>query len=369
MTSTVQNIIRPEISALAAYHVQDASGFIKLDAMENPFDFPPHLREGLASHLREVALNRYPDASSDALKGALRRAMQIPDACDILLGNGSDEIIQMMAMAAAKPGATILSVEPAFVMFRMIATYCGLNYVGVPLRNDFSMDREAMLAAIERHQPGITFIAYPNNPTGNLFAREDIDAIIAAANQNGGLVVIDEAYFAFSSQTYLHDVFKHRNVVLMRTVSKLGLAGLRLGLLIGRNEWLSEFDKVRLPYNINLLTQAAAMFALAHIDAFNAQAAQLVEARGTLDAALRTLFGDRAGFAVYASEANFILVRVPDSAATFTKLRERKILVKHTGASALAASNPQPLLANTLRLTVGAAHENDAMLSALAASI
>jgi histidinol-phosphate aminotransferase len=356
MNDIVNGTIRAEIRALAAYHVQDAAGFIKLDAMENPFDFPAHLREGLAARLADASLNRYPDASGDALKAALRRAMQIPAECDILLGNGSDEIIQMIAMAVGKPGATILSVEPAFVMFKMIATYCGLNYAGVPLRSDFSIDRAAMLSAIEQHQPAVTFIAYPNNPTGNLFARDDIEAII---NASSGIVVIDEAYFAFSSQTYLHDVIKHRNVVLMRTVSKLGLAGLRLGMLIGRAEWLGEFDKVRLPYNINVLTQAAAMFALENIDAFNAQAAQLVGERVKLDAALRALFTNRAGFDVFTSEANFILVRVANSVETFAKLRERKILVKHTGSSA------DPLLSNTLRLTVGAPNENQALIAAL----
>jgi histidinol-phosphate aminotransferase len=358
----MMSIIRDEIRALSAYHVQDASGFIKLDAMENPYDFPDSLRDGLAAHLAPASLNRYPDAEGRELKAALRQAMQIPAECEILLGNGSDEIIQMIAMAAAKPGATILSVEPAFVMFKMIATYCNLNYVGVPLREDFSIDREAMLAAISKYKPAVTFIAYPNNPTGNLFARDDIDAII---NASSGLVVIDEAYFAFSSQTYLHDVLKYKNVMLMRTVSKLGLAGLRLGLLIGRREWLGEIDKVRLPYNINALTQAAAIFALNHIDAFNAQAASLVAEREMLDQALRAMLVNSPSGAAFASEANFILIRVPDSAKTFAALRERKILVKHTGASGTS----QPLLQNTLRLTVGSKDENRALLDALAESI
>ncbi|MBL8512228.1 MAG: aminotransferase class I/II-fold pyridoxal phosphate-dependent enzyme, partial [Betaproteobacteria bacterium] len=235
------NIIRDDIRALSSYPVAKAEGYIKLDAMENPYPFPPHLQAGLALALSQAALNRYPDAAGDALKTELRHAMRIPDGLDILLGNGSDEIIQLIALASAKPGAALLSVEPAFVMFKMIATFCGLRYVGVPLRPDFSLDTDAMLAAVRNEQPAVTFIAYPNNPTGNLFDRASIQAIILATQAYGGLVVIDEAYFAFSSASFMDEVATHPNVVLMRTVSKLGLAGLRLGLLVGRREWLNEF--------------------------------------------------------------------------------------------------------------------------------
>lgn len=228
------DIIRPEIRALSSYHVQNAAGMIKLDAMENPFAFPEALRGGLAQALATASLNRYPPAGAEALKSEIRAAMHIPDGLDILLGNGSDEIIQLIAMAVAKPGAGLLSVEPAFVMFKMIATFCGLNYIGVPLRADFSLDQGAILAAIDREQPALTFIAYPNNPTGNLFDRVAVHEIIAATGQYGGLVVIDEAYFAFSPESFLDEIATHPNAVLMRTVSKLGLAGIRLGMLIGR---------------------------------------------------------------------------------------------------------------------------------------
>ncbi len=352
-------IIRDDISALAAYHVQDANGFIKLDAMENPHDFPAALQDGLAARLREATLNRYPDASGIQLKAALRLAMQIPNDCDVLLGNGSDEIIQMIAMAVAKPGATLLSIEPAFVMFKMIATFCGLNYIGVPLTQDFAIDRDATLAAITQHQPTVIFIAYPNNPTGNLFDRNVIDEIIHLST---GLVVIDEAYFAFSSQSFINDITKYPNVVLMRTVSKLGLAGLRLGLLIGNPAWINEFDKVRLPYNVNVLTQVAATFALENIDHFTAQADTLIAERARLATALDALFANTPGAQRFGSEANFILIRLPDAPKTFVKLRERRILVKNT-------SNAHPLLANTLRITVGTADENRAFMNALTESL
>jgi histidinol-phosphate aminotransferase len=346
--------IRPEIAALTAYHVQPADGFIKLDAMENPHPFPAGLREGLAAALARAALNRYPSASAEPLKAAIREAMQIPDKHGILLGNGSDEIIQMIAMACAKPDAAMLSVEPAFVMFKLIAAYCGMRYAGVPLRADFTLDIEAMLAAIDREKPAVTFIAYPNNPTGNLFPRRDIRRIIAACEGAGGLVVIDEAYFAFSSESMLDEIDDYPNVVLMRTVSKLGLAGLRLGMLIGRPTWLDEFDKVRLPYNINSLTQAGATFAMQHYGTFLQQAQELMHERVQLNSQLRKI----PGVTAFESEANFILVRVPDAQKTFAALLQRKILVKNTSLA-------HPLLANTLRITVGTRDENAALLAAL----
>ncbi|MBL0122240.1 MAG: histidinol-phosphate transaminase [Betaproteobacteria bacterium] len=352
------DIIRPEIRALSSYHVQNAAGMIKLDAMENPFAFPEALRGGLAQALATASLNRYPPAGAEALKNEIRVAMHIPDGLDILLGNGSDEIIQLIAMAVAKPGARLLSVEPAFVMFKMIATFCGLNYIGVPLRADFRLDQGAILAAIDREQPALTFIACPNNPTGNLFDRVAVREIIAATCQYGGLVVIDEAYFAFSPESFLDEIATHPNAVLMRTVSKLGLAGIRLGMLIGRPEWLAEFDKLRLPYNINALTQAAAIFAMRHYDAFLLQAETLKAERARVAAEIDRIESIQR----FPSDSNFILIRVPNATQTFERLLSRKILVKNTSLS-------HSLLTNTLRLTVGTPAENDALIAALQNSI
>jgi histidinol-phosphate aminotransferase len=348
------DIIRPEIAALSAYHVQHSAGLIKLDAMENPYDFPISLQDALFARLSTASLNRYPSADARELKNSIRDAMKIPAELDILLGNGSDEIIQIIAMALAKPGATLLSVEPAFVMFKMIATFCGLKYVGVPLKPDFEIDVEAMLAVITREKPAVTFIAYPNNPTGNLFDRDSIKKIISACEKNNGLVVIDEAYFAFSSESFLHDIASHPNAVLMRTVSKLGLAGARLGMLIGRRAWLQEFDKLRLPYNINVLTQAAATFAMEHYDALLDQAKLITDERTRLATALSAI----PGISVFPSQANFLLIRVADAGRVFSALLSRKILVKNPSQS-------HALLANTLRLTIGTPTENDAMISAL----
>jgi len=351
MSTRAAELIRPEILALSAYPVPNSAGFIKLDAMENPYAFPAQLKPALMDHLAAVPLNRYPDANASELRAALRGAMKFPVGLEIVLGNGSDEIIQMIAVACAKPGAALLSFEPSFVMFKMIATSCGLAYVGVPLTADFEIDMDATHDAIKKYQPAVTFIAYPNNPTGNLFDRDSIREIIRLSP---GLVVIDEAYFAFSRDSFLDEIARFPNALLMRTVSKLGLAGLRLGLLAGHPDWIREFDKVRLPYNINSLTQAAATFALNHYDALLAQAAILREDRVRLSAVLATF----PGVTVFPSEANFVLVRVPNSEKTFNALLSRKILVKHTYQS-------HPLLRNTLRLTIGTPAENAALVTAL----
>ncbi len=351
MNTRAAELVRPEILALSAYPVPSSNGFIKLDAMENPYAFPEKLKSELMAHLAAASLNRYPDASASVLREAIREAMQIPAALDIVLGNGSDEIIQIIAAACAKPGATLLAFEPSFVMFKMIATFCGLRYEGVPLTAEFAIDIDATRLAINKHQPAVIFIAYPNNPTGNLFSREAIREVITMST---GLVVIDEAYFAFSSDSFLNEIVGFPNVVLMRTVSKLGLAGLRLGFLAGYPEWISQFDKVRLPYNINSLTQAGATFALKHYSALLEQAAIICAERTRISTALSAM----PGVTVFPSQANFVLIRVMDSEKTFNALLSRKILVKHTGAS-------HPLLRNTLRITVGTNAENTALLNAL----
>lgn len=345
--------VRDEIRALAAYHVTPAAGLVKLDAMENPYPLPPALAADLGRHLAQVAVNRYPDPEAPRLKAALREAMAIPDGLDMVLGNGSDEILQMIAVALARPGATMLALEPSFVMYRMSAVTAGMGYAGVTLAEDFAIDLPATLAAIARLRPALTWIAYPNNPTGNLFARESILEIVAASP---GLVVVDEAYYAFSGgATFLDEVGRHPNLVLVRTVSKLGLAGLRLGFAVGPRDWLAEFDKVRLPYNVNVLSAAAAEFILARHEILDGQTRAIVRDRELLEAGLDALAGVRR----FASAANFVLVRLPDAPHAFEGLKARGILVRNFHGS-------HPLLANCLRLTVGTPDENARLLAALA---
>ena len=230
MTANVTKWIRPQISALAAYHVPDASGMLKLDAMENPYRWPESMIEEWLSVLKAVELNRYPDPAADELKSLLRSCFSIPDSAAVLLGNGSDELIQMILMAVRGQDRVVLSVEPSFVMYGMIAAFLDMPFVSVPLAKNFSLDKAAVLDVIEKHHPAVIFIAYPNNPTGNLFPEQDILDILGASD---AIVVIDEAYFSFADTSFMSRVMQYENLLVMRTVSKMGLAGLRLGYMAG----------------------------------------------------------------------------------------------------------------------------------------
>jgi len=349
-------LVREEIRRVTAYHVPTAQGMVKLDAMENPYRLPPELAREMGERLAEVAINRYPDPSGELLKRRLRETMRIDASLELLLGNGSDEILQIVSLALAKPGATVLSVEPSFVVYRLAATAAGMRYASVSLREDFSLDAPALLRAIERERPALTWIAYPNNPTGNLFPRE---AILEAVRASAGLVAVDEAYYAFSGgASMLDDVGRHPNLIVVRTVSKLGLAGLRLGVAIAPPGWIHELDKLRMPYNVNVLTAAAADFLLERHDVFDRQTAAIVAERARLEAVLDGM--ERV--TRFPSAANFVLVRVPDGPGAFEALRQRGILVRTFHGS-------HPLLAHCLRLTVGTPDENTRMLDALAAAL
>ncbi len=350
---SITHIIRPDIRALHAYHVPDASGLVKLDAMENPYELPPALRQELSQRLAQVALNRYPVPSYHALKAALCDKLGVPAGFDVVLGNGSDELIAMISIACAQPGAKVLAPVPGFVMYAMSAQFAGMEFIGVPLQADFALDKAAMLTAIAEHKPAIVYLAYPNNPTGNLFDEQAMLEIIQA--QSGiGMVVIDEAYQPFAQTSFMPRLAEFDNVLVMRTVSKLGLAGIRLGYMAAHPALLAEFEKVRPPYNINILTQTTAEFALEHIAVFDAQAAQLRAERASLSAALGAL----PGIEVFPSAANFLLIRVPDAELIHARLLERKILIKNV-------SKMHSLLKNCLRITVSTKEENALLLDAL----
>ncbi|HEY1230596.1 MAG TPA: histidinol-phosphate transaminase [Ramlibacter sp.] len=351
----LRKLLRADVQGMHAYAVQPSEGLLKLDAMENPHRLSPALQRELGERLGAVALNRYPGARIDVLKDALRRHAQVPAGFDLVLGNGSDELISLLAMACDVPGATILAPAPGFVMYAMSAQLQGLRFVPVDLTPDFELDEAAMLAAIAQHEPSIVYLAYPNNPTANLWDDAAIERIVQAAP---GLVVIDEAYQPFASRSYLDRLARHDHVLLMRTLSKFGLAGVRIGYLVGRSALVAEIDKVRPPYNVSVLNAEAALFALEHAEVFDAQAAELRSERGRLLQALAGMPQVKA----WRSDANMVLVRVPDAARAFEGMKARGVLVKNV-------SKMHPLLANCLRLTVGTVDENTQMLAALQASL
>lgn len=353
----ISRLIRPEIRALKAYHVPDSTGLIKLDAMENPYTWPEDIRQAWLEALRDVELNRYPDSGAQAVRARIRAAWQIPDNLEILLGNGSDELIQIVLMSLSRPGAVVLAPTPTFVMYEMIATVLGLKFVGVPLQADFSLDVTAMLDAIATHEPAAIFFAYPNNPTGNLFARDGIERVIEASP---GLVVLDEAYYVFARATFIERLGKFDNLLVMRTLSKQGLAGLRLGMLIGPAPWLKEFNKVRLPYSNGTLTQASANFALSHLELLNRQVEQIRKDREMMYRSLIRLNG----LEVWPSQTNFLLFRTlnRDADEVFESLHTRGVLIKNLNATG-------GMLEDCLRVTIGTPAENSAFLAALEAAL
>ncbi|TAN76968.1 MAG: histidinol-phosphate transaminase [Gallionella sp.] len=344
-------LLRQEILDLHAYHVPDSTGCIKLDAMENPYSVPPALRGEIAEAVASAAINRYPDPGAASLKEKIRGVTGLPQGMDVLLGNGSDELIQLLAMALNKPGATLLGVEPSFVMYKMIAAFTGMRYVGVPLEADFSLDMPATLAAIRRERPALVFLAYPNNPTGNLFPADAVTRIIEASP---GLVVVDEAYYAFAGDSFVPRLAHYPNLLVMRTFSKLGMAGLRLGFLAGSTAWLEQLEKLRLPYNVGVLPQLVAEKLLAHHGVLLQQAQQIKLDRAKLQHRLNEIATVR----VYPSEANFMLFRVADATAVFNGLKRRGVLVKNLDGG-------HPMLKDCLRVTVGTPDENERFMAAL----
>lgn len=360
----IANTIRDDVRAGYGYKVPDSIGYIKLDAMENPYALPQPLRQELATRLADAVLNRYPLPSYSTLKQKIRSRLGVPAGYDVILGNGSDEIISLLATACARQTpnekggrAVVLAPTPDFVMFQRSARFAGMDYVSVPLKADFSLDRAAMLAAIARHKPSLVFLAYPNNPTGNLFDADDMVAIIEALGDTG-IAVVDEAYQPFARTSFMERLPQYPNLVVMRTLSKLGLAGIRLGYLAAAQPLLDQFDKVRPPYNVNVLTQVAAEFALDHLEVLDEQAARLNAARDELSAAMAAL----PGVTVFPSSANFITVRVPDAERTCAKLFAEKVLIKNL-------SKMHELLADCIRVTVSTPEENAIFLNALKASL
>ncbi|PIE41499.1 MAG: histidinol-phosphate transaminase [Gammaproteobacteria bacterium] len=353
MNKGIERWVREDIRALSAYHVADASGMIKLDAMENPYHWPDSLKQEWLKELADSELNRYPDPEGRDVKNGLRACFNIDELQSIMLGNGSDELIQCIAMALAAPGRKVLAPEPSFVMYKMIATFVGMDYIGVPLDKNFQLDMPAMLAAIDQHQPAVIFLAQPNNPTGTRYPESDLRSIL---NKAEGLVVIDEAYIAFTDADALPLLEEFDNLVVMRTLSKAGLAGLRLGFLVGSPAWIEEFNKVRLPYNINILTQVSVSFALRNYEVLQRQTDAIKKDRNMLTQRLESIGLD----AIWPSQANFILVRTPkDTAKTiFDDMKNHGVLVK-------CLHGAHPMLKDCLRLTIGTPKENEVMFLAL----
>ena len=348
-------LMAPWLAELKPYPVENARSMVKLDAMENPYTFPSQLREAWLNALAAVEINRYPDPQAIELKAAWRELLDLPAGAEMLVGNGSDELIHMLCLAYNRPGSSMLSPAPSFAVYPLAAQAVNMRYVGVPLDPaQFTLQPGQFVEAIEQHDPSLIFIASPNNPTGNRFEIDDIRTIAGHAR---GLLVLDEAYWRFAGTNCIEALFDVDNIVFMHTLSKIGLAGVRLGALIGKPEWLEPLERVRMPYNVSSLTQATARFAIEHDRDFQLQVEMLCRAREELSASLSMV----PGVTVWPSKTNFILFRVDQGAnLVHQHLLDAGVLIKKVHGA-------HPALENCLRVSIGTADENGIFLDSLAA--
>ncbi|HEX2648893.1 MAG TPA: histidinol-phosphate transaminase [Burkholderiales bacterium] len=355
MSSNAPKVVRPEIQTMHAYPVADATGLVKLDLMESPYGLPPGLAAEVGRVVAGLALNRYPIPTAEKLRGLIKEVMQVPAGCEVLLGNGSDECIQYITATLAREGAAVMAPSPSFAIFAAQALFYRLRFVGVPLREDFTLDGDAFLAAMAKEKPALVWIAYPNNPTGNAFPVADIERILRAAP---GLVVIDEAYQPFAGGTFMPRLAEFENLAVMRTVSKIGMAGLRLGYVCARPEWIGEFNKARSPFNINVITEAVAVKLLENKKVLDEQAGKVLAERERIRPELERL----PGITIYPSVANFFLARVQGPAGSGTRVFES---LKAQGVLVRNFDGGLPALQNCLRLTVGSPEENRILIAGL----
>ena len=351
--SLSEHIVHPEIRALSAYQTEPFTGSIKLDAMESPYGFEGDLQEQLMKKLSSVDINRYPDARNSELTEHLRSVFEIPANYGLTLGNGSDELLQLIQLAVGGRGRSIATPLPTFSLYELVARYTGADFIGVDLNQRFELSESAWFDAIRKHSPACVFFAYPNNPTGNFFSSELIEA---TAREVKGLVVVDEAYHAYSGQSMLPAMARHENMAVVRTLSKSGLAGLRIGFMISHKQWAAQFEKLRMPYNIGVLNQACAVFALENWSYLRTGVQRVIQERSRVRARLEQLHGIQ----VCDTKTNFLIARITnqDAEAVFEALRTSGILVRKL-------QGMHSLLQGCLRISIGTPSENDAMIETL----
>jgi histidinol-phosphate aminotransferase len=354
------HLLRPELGDLTAYAPVEPPGVrVRLDANEAPPLRSPAVQRAVARALERVALERYPDARARELKGRIaERTGARPE--DLLVGTGSDEVISLLLTALARPRedapqAVVLSPTPTFVMYRVTAKAHGLKPIEVPLDASWDLDAGGMKRAIEMTRPGVVFVASPNNPTGNRMSEDRLRALLAAAGD--ALVVLDEAYVDYAGPSLRSWRAEHPRLAVLRTLSKVGLAALRLGWLEADEALVREIDKVRQPFNVSATSQAAAAAVLGEAwDEVGAHVAAVVKERGRVEAALRA-----SGHDVVPSQANFVWMATSRPAAqVHAALLARGVLVRSFHAAG-------GRLATRLRVTIGTRDENDAFLETLGA--
>ena len=354
--TTTRSVIRSDIIAMHAYVVQDSKGYVKLDAMENPYTLSAPLQAELGKRLAAIEVNRYPGQRIHDLQNALAHYCNLPENYSLILGNGSDELISLLAIAIDQPGASIMAPLPGFVMYEMSAKIQGVKFIGIELDADFELDVDTMLQAIHTHQPALVYLAYPNNPTANLWSDEAMHSIIQACEMVGSLVVIDEAYINFSKQkSFVQSLIDYPNLVVLQTLSKAwGLAGLRLGMCFASPQVIGFMNKVKAPYNINIVTQELALQALDEVGQVNDMIKLLVDMRIALAEVIASM---PHVIKVFPSDTNFLFVKIPHARKLYEYLLTEGIIVRDRSTLELCE--------DSLRITVGTEQENTALVDAM----
>jgi histidinol-phosphate aminotransferase len=362
MSSEMLDLVRVEIAQMSAYHVPTLPGIeVKLDANESPYALPEKDQEALARALSRVPLNRYPDPQASALRSILASEYAVAED-SLLFGNGSDEIIQILlaALSKARAGHTrpgILYPGPTFSVFKLLADAHGVDAHCVPLDENFELDMPALRAGIREAEPNIVFFARPNNPTGTLWPASDVLAL--ASEFPATLFVSDEAYGEYATGSLVREGADHANLLIMKTLSKIGLAGVRVGFAIADPSLIHELNKARAPYNISALNQAAAVWTLTHCrQRLRDQCAEVVDQRRRLASALAS----ESDLSVFESEANLLMFRVGQAGEgkalpLWQKLCDAGVLIRKFGS--------EGPLADCLRVSIGTPEENTRFLSAL----
>ena len=364
----ITDFLRDDIDTLNEYSVLDSKGFVKLDAMENPYEREISIKANIPLSIdsqtleyedffeANVNINRYPDANCEDLRKALTKKYGLKKKYDSIIGNGSDELIQLICMAFLRSDNTILCPQPSFSMYKKNAQVVGLRFEEILLKDNFALDINLMLKKIEELNPALIFLAYPNNPTGNLWNKEDIKKILLKAN---GLVIIDEAYEAFSGKSFIDQLKDFDNLLIMRTLSKIGFAGIRLGYLFGQKYIIRELNKLRLPFNINSVSQQMSHIYFKNNSFFSVQAEEIIKNRDYLQDEMTKIEHIK----VYKSKTNFILFKVLKKSADqiFNDILSDKILIKNMTET--------PGLENCLRVTVGTREECDLFIQSLKNSL
>ncbi len=346
----LMELVRDKIKTLETYQVENQNEGIKLHANENPYPPPPKLLNKIFQQMDDLELNRYPDSDCSELKKVIanRTGASVEQ---IIIGNGSDELIQHLMQILCNEGETVAFPDPTFAMYSITAQCLGLNPASFPLNDNWDFDASSVLKILGKHQAKIVFISYPNNPTGNCFSEREIQQVI---EQFKGIVVLDEAYYDFSEKTFLEQMEKHNNLVILRSLSKIGLAGLRVGYGIFPIILAEQVNKVRSPYNSNSISQWFASEVLSDFALVQNQIDSILEERARLMDELSKL----SAVVAYPSNSNFILFQVAkDGEKVFNNLKANGTLLRNMGS--------HPRLKNCLRVTVGTKQENDQFLNQL----